>query len=193
MNLVPSATPHKMCAPDPSSAPLPFFGHYPGPQCLSCCKWPKTEPSTQDATFIVLINDNFPTPSGYSISDTSQDAIGFFDHTSMLLAHVQLAFDEYSQMYLLHMVFQPLYPKFVVLHGDVNKVQDLAQGLVEPIAQELPSAHRSSLSKFLSMAFQLSGRSTFSLILVLSANLLRMLSIPSSRQRIKVFSRTSII
>ncbi|KAJ7412155.1 hypothetical protein WISP_98814 [Willisornis vidua] len=32
----PSAAPHQTCAPDPSSALLPFTGHIPAPECLSC-------------------------------------------------------------------------------------------------------------------------------------------------------------
>ena len=43
---VPSVTPHKTCAPDPSSASLPFTGHVPGPWCLSCSEGPRTEHST---------------------------------------------------------------------------------------------------------------------------------------------------
>ena len=44
---VPSAAPHKTCATDPSLALLPFSGHTPRPQCLSCSEWFKTECSTQ--------------------------------------------------------------------------------------------------------------------------------------------------
>ena len=43
----PSAAPHKTCAPDPSPVSLPFSGHVPGPQCLSCSEGPKTEYSTR--------------------------------------------------------------------------------------------------------------------------------------------------
>jgi len=39
---VPSATSHKMCAPDPSSASLSFSGHAPWPQCLSSSEGPWT-------------------------------------------------------------------------------------------------------------------------------------------------------
>jgi len=51
---VPSATPHKAWAPDSPPALLPFSGHAPGPQCLSCSEGPKTEHSTQSADSPVL-------------------------------------------------------------------------------------------------------------------------------------------
>ena len=42
---VPSATPHKICVPNPSWSLLPFSGYSPGLWCLSCSEGPKTEHS----------------------------------------------------------------------------------------------------------------------------------------------------
>ena len=50
----PSAAPHKTCAPGPSPVSLPFSGHIPGPQCLSCSEGPKTGHSTRGAASPVL-------------------------------------------------------------------------------------------------------------------------------------------
>ncbi|KAK4810786.1 hypothetical protein QYF61_008758 [Mycteria americana] len=44
--------------------------------------------------------DHFPSPSGHTVSDTSQDAIGFLGHLGTLLAHVQAAVDQHSQVLL---------------------------------------------------------------------------------------------
>ncbi|KAK4830604.1 LOW QUALITY PROTEIN: hypothetical protein QYF61_012030 [Mycteria americana] len=78
-------------------------------------------------------HDHFPTPAGHTISDTSQDAVGFFGHLGTLLAHVQPAVNQHSQVLLCWAAFQPLFPKPVALHGVVvTQVQDLALGLVKP-------------------------------------------------------------
>jgi len=44
----------KTCALDPSTALLPFSGHAPAPQCLSCSEGPKTKHSTPGTTSPVL-------------------------------------------------------------------------------------------------------------------------------------------
>ncbi|KAK4821092.1 hypothetical protein QYF61_013420 [Mycteria americana] len=78
-------------------------------------------------------HDHFPSPAGHAISDTSQDAIGLFGHLGTLLAHIQVAVDQHSQVLFWHTAFQPLFPKPVALHGVVvTQVQDPALGLVEP-------------------------------------------------------------
>ncbi|KAK4817221.1 hypothetical protein QYF61_003745 [Mycteria americana] len=78
-------------------------------------------------------HDHFPSPAGHTISDTSQDAIGFLGHLGTLLAHIQAAVNQYSQALFRRAAFQPLFPKPVALHGViVTQVQDLALGLVEP-------------------------------------------------------------
>ena len=51
------AAPLKTCAPDPSSALLPFSGYTPGPQCLFCSEGPKTEHSARGAATPVLSTD----------------------------------------------------------------------------------------------------------------------------------------
>ncbi|KAK4816500.1 hypothetical protein QYF61_017461 [Mycteria americana] len=63
----------------------------------------------------------------------NQDAIGFLGHLGTLLAHIQLAVNQHSQVLLCQAAFQPLFPKPVALHGVVvTQVQDPALGLVEP-------------------------------------------------------------
>ncbi|KAK4824165.1 hypothetical protein QYF61_011292, partial [Mycteria americana] len=117
-----SAAPHKTSAVDPSPASLPFSGLAPAPQCLSCSEGPKTEHR----------DDHFPTPAGHTIPDTSQDAVGLLGHLGTLLAHIQLAIDQYLQVLFHQAAFQPLFPKPVALHGVVvTQVQDQALSLVE--------------------------------------------------------------
>ncbi|KAK4821752.1 hypothetical protein QYF61_000813 [Mycteria americana] len=78
-------------------------------------------------------DDHFPSPAGHTIPDTSQDAVGFLGHLGTLLAHIQAAVNQRSQVLLCWAAFQPLFPKPVALHGVVvTQVQDLALGLVEP-------------------------------------------------------------
>ncbi|KAK4810615.1 hypothetical protein QYF61_007352 [Mycteria americana] len=78
-------------------------------------------------------HDDFPSPAGHTIFDTSQDAIGFLGHLGALLAHIQAAVNQHPQVLPCWAAFQPLFPKPVVLHGvAVAQVQDLALGLVEP-------------------------------------------------------------
>ncbi|KAK4832178.1 hypothetical protein QYF61_020958 [Mycteria americana] len=78
-------------------------------------------------------DDHFPSPAGHTIPDTSQDAIGLLGHLGTLLAHIQPAVDQHSQVLLCWAAFQPLSPKPVALHGAaVTQVQDLALSLVEP-------------------------------------------------------------
>ncbi|KAK4814248.1 hypothetical protein QYF61_012744, partial [Mycteria americana] len=77
-------------------------------------------------------HDHFPSPAGHTIPDTSQDAIGFLGHLGTLLAHIQAAVNQHSQVLLCWAAFQPLFPEPVVLHGvAVAQVQALALGLVE--------------------------------------------------------------
>ncbi|KAK4821747.1 hypothetical protein QYF61_000808, partial [Mycteria americana] len=126
-----TTTSFQTSAPDPSPASLPFFGHAPAPQCLSGSGGPKTEHSIRDAASPG--DDQFPTPADYTISDTSQDAIGFLGHLGTLLAHIQEAVSQHPQVLFCWAAFQPLFPKPVVLHGvAVAQVQDLAFSLVEP-------------------------------------------------------------
>ncbi|KAK4817336.1 hypothetical protein QYF61_010239 [Mycteria americana] len=78
-------------------------------------------------------DNDFPSPAGHTISDTSQDAIGFLGHLGTLLAHMQLAINQHPQVLLCWAAFQPLFPKPVASHGvAVAQVQDLALGLVKP-------------------------------------------------------------
>jgi len=95
---------------------LPFFGHNPGPQCLSYSDEPKAEQYLRSGftsakyreiiTSLILL--------GYSISDTSQNSVGLFGHLSTLLDHVQLVTN--TQIPFLHAAFQPLCPMSVALH-----------------------------------------------------------------------------
>ncbi|KAK4826479.1 hypothetical protein QYF61_009475 [Mycteria americana] len=78
-------------------------------------------------------DNHFPSPAGHTVSDTSQDAIGFLGCLGTLLAHIQLAVNQHSQVLFHWAAFQPLFPKPVALHGvAVAQVQDLALGLVKP-------------------------------------------------------------
>ncbi|KAK4810060.1 hypothetical protein QYF61_007224 [Mycteria americana] len=78
-------------------------------------------------------HNHCPSPAGHTVSDTSQDAIGFLGHLGTQLAHVQLADNQHSQVLLCWAAFQPLFPRPVVLHGVVvMEVQDLALSLVKP-------------------------------------------------------------
>ncbi|KAK4826939.1 hypothetical protein QYF61_012788 [Mycteria americana] len=78
-------------------------------------------------------DDHFPSPAAHAIFDTSQDAVGLLGHLGTLLAHVQPAIDQHSQVLLCQAAFQPLFPKPVPLHGvAVAQVQDPALGLVKP-------------------------------------------------------------
>ncbi|KAK4817044.1 hypothetical protein QYF61_026170 [Mycteria americana] len=78
-------------------------------------------------------HDHCPSPAGHAISDTSQDAIGFLGYLGTLLAHIQPAVNQHSQVLLCLAAFQPLFPKPVALHGVVvAQVQGPALGLVEP-------------------------------------------------------------
>ncbi|KAK4814156.1 hypothetical protein QYF61_009974 [Mycteria americana] len=62
-------------------------------------------------------HDHCPSPAGHAIFDTSQDAIGFLGHLGTLLAHIQAAVNQHSQVLLCWAAFQPLFPKPVALHG----------------------------------------------------------------------------
>ncbi|KAK4831627.1 hypothetical protein QYF61_018567 [Mycteria americana] len=78
-------------------------------------------------------DNHFPTPAGHTISNTSQNAIGFLGHLGTPLAHVQPAVNQHSQVLFPRAAFQPLFPKPVALHGVVvTQVQDPALSLVEP-------------------------------------------------------------
>ncbi|KAK4806900.1 hypothetical protein QYF61_012621 [Mycteria americana] len=78
-------------------------------------------------------HDLFPSPAGHTVFDTSQGAIAFLGHLGTLLAHIQAAVNQHSQVLFCRAAFQPLFPKPVALHGVVvAQVQDLALGLVEP-------------------------------------------------------------
>ncbi|PKU36204.1 hypothetical protein llap_13492 [Limosa lapponica baueri] len=55
-------------------------------------------------------DNHCPSPAGYTIPDTGQDAVGLLGHLDTLLAHVQLAVDQHPQVLLHQAVFQPLFP-----------------------------------------------------------------------------------
>ncbi|KAK4807208.1 hypothetical protein QYF61_024328 [Mycteria americana] len=64
-------------------------------------------------------DDHFSSSAGDTISDTSQDAIGFLGHLGTLLAHIQLAVDQHPQVLFHQAAIQPLFPKPMALHGVV--------------------------------------------------------------------------
>ncbi|PKU47025.1 hypothetical protein llap_2678 [Limosa lapponica baueri] len=78
-------------------------------------------------------DNRFPSLAGHSISDTSQDAIGHLGYLGTLLAHIQPAVDQDSQVLFCQAALQPLFPKPLLSCGVVvTQVQDLALGFVEP-------------------------------------------------------------
>ncbi|KAK4825734.1 hypothetical protein QYF61_002173 [Mycteria americana] len=58
-------------------------------------------------------------PAGHTISDTSQDAVGFLGHLGTLLAHIEPAVKQHPQVLFRLAACQPLFPKPVALHGVV--------------------------------------------------------------------------
>ncbi|KAK4827238.1 hypothetical protein QYF61_015685 [Mycteria americana] len=75
-------------------------------------------------------HNHFPSPAGHTMSDTSQDAVGFLGHLGTLLACIQPAVDQHPQVLFCQAAFQPLFPKPVALHGAVvAQVQDLTLSL----------------------------------------------------------------
>ncbi|KAK4828130.1 hypothetical protein QYF61_023928 [Mycteria americana] len=62
-------------------------------------------------------HDHFPSPAGHTIFDTSRDAIGLLGHLGTLLAHIQLAVNQHSQVISHQAAFQPLFLKPAALHG----------------------------------------------------------------------------
>ncbi|KAK4810330.1 hypothetical protein QYF61_018272, partial [Mycteria americana] len=93
-------------------------------------------------------HDHFPSPAGHAVFDTSQDAIGFLGHLGTLLAHIQVAVNQHSQVLLCQAAFQPLFPKPVALHGvALAQVQDLALGLVKPHTIDLGNCMKPSGQK----------------------------------------------
>ncbi|KAK4832719.1 LOW QUALITY PROTEIN: hypothetical protein QYF61_025208, partial [Mycteria americana] len=89
--------------------------------------------ATFEASFTIQGHDHFPSPAGHAMSDTSQDAIGLLGRLGTLLAHIQAAVDQHSQVLFLQAAFQPLFPKPVALHGvAVTQVQGPTLGLVKP-------------------------------------------------------------
>ncbi|KAK4812634.1 hypothetical protein QYF61_012144 [Mycteria americana] len=75
-------------------------------------------------------HDHCPSPAGHAIADTSQDAVGLLGHLGTLLAHIQLAVDQHTQVLLCRAAFQPLFPKPVALHG-VAVAQKGVPGLLQ--------------------------------------------------------------
>ena len=55
-------------------------------------------------------HNHFPAPAGHTIPGTSQDAVGLLGHLGMLLAHVQLAVNQYPQVLFFQAALQPLPP-----------------------------------------------------------------------------------
>jgi len=77
------------------------------------------------------VQRDVPVPAGHSISDSSQDAVGFLTYLSTLLTHVQLSIYQCSQILFTFTVFRSLCFKPVALHGlVVTKVQDKMLGLI---------------------------------------------------------------
>ena len=70
-------------------------------------------------------DDHFPAPVGYTISGTTQDAIGLLGYLGTLLAHVHSRASISTPRSISYTVFQPLCPMPVALPGvAMTKVQD---------------------------------------------------------------------
>ncbi|KAK4828664.1 hypothetical protein QYF61_000382 [Mycteria americana] len=83
-------------------------------------------------------HNHFPSPVGHTISDTSQDAIGFLGHVGTLLAHVQLAVNQHPQVLFCRAAFQPLFPKIApsVLHNSYSTYVPLKGHYLDNIHSE---------------------------------------------------------
>ena len=130
---VPSATPHKTCAPDLSQFQCPSLDMLQGLKFFLLVKSPKlnTVLEVQPHQSWVQWDNHLPAPAGCTISDTGQNAIGFLAawHTAGLCSSERQPTSPHS--------FPPLsvpatLPKALALPGVVViKVKDLAVGLVE--------------------------------------------------------------
>ncbi|GAB0177002.1 solute carrier family 13 member 4 [Grus japonensis] len=83
---------HKLCCPS-----LDKLQHL---NVLLVVRSPKlnTELEVQPHQCRVQGDDHSPSPAGHTMSDTSQDAVGFLGHLGTLLAHVQPAVDQHPQV-----------------------------------------------------------------------------------------------
>jgi len=77
-------------------------------------------------------DDHLPAPSGYRISDISQDITGIVVHLGIVLAHGQLSTEQHLHVLSTHSAFQGLCSKPAALHGFfVTEVQNPTVGLIE--------------------------------------------------------------
>ncbi|GAB0199151.1 hypothetical protein GRJ2_002380500 [Grus japonensis] len=121
--------------PDPSPPPCPSLDMLQHLNVLLVLRGPKLNPALEmwPHQSQVQGDDHCPGPAGHTIPDTSQDAVGCLGHLGTLLAHVQSAVNQHSQVLFLQAAFQPLCPKPAALPGVVvTEVQDPALGLVKP-------------------------------------------------------------
>ncbi|KAJ7427619.1 hypothetical protein WISP_05340 [Willisornis vidua] len=90
-----------------------------------CCEVPRTGHSTRGAASPVQSTGiNCSIPAGHSIADTSQDVTGLLGHLDTLLAHVQPAVNQHTQVLFHQASFQPPFPQPVALDGAECKFAD---------------------------------------------------------------------
>jgi len=109
--------------------------------------------------------------------------VGLLGCQRTLVAHVQLFIHQYPQVLLGRAALNPSIPQPVLIPGvALTQVQDLHLALLN--LMRFTQAHLSSLSRFLWMTCHPSGMSATPFSLVLSADLLRVHSVPLSRSLI---------
>jgi len=116
---VPSASPHKICAPGPSQLCWPSLDTL---QCLNVflvVKGPKlnTVVEVWPQQYWVQRDDHFLTLAGNTISDTNQDAIGLLGYLGTLLAQLQLSVDQHRLVFLQHSFPTTLPQAFSIAYG----------------------------------------------------------------------------
>ena len=144
---IPSADPHKTCAPVPSQLCCPSLDTLQDLSDSPAVRGPKlnTVPTVRPHQCWVQVDDHLPAPADCAISDISQDTIGLLGHLGTLLAHVHSNIGQQLQVPFLGTIFQPPCPKPVVLHGVVvTKVHLVLMNFI-PLA----SAQQSRLSRTL--------------------------------------------
>jgi len=109
---------------------MPFSGHTPGPQCLSCNEGPKTEHSARGAASPVLSTEGRSppcscSPAGCTIADTSQDALGLLGHM-----HLHIRTRNISHCWIC-VVSQLLCPNVVSIWPDTSVVGQIPERLHE--------------------------------------------------------------
>ncbi|KAK4810535.1 hypothetical protein QYF61_004498 [Mycteria americana] len=131
--------------------------------------------------------NHLPQPAGHTSFYAAQDTVGFLGCKHTFPAHVQFFIHQYPQVLLCRTILNPFTPQPVLILGIApNHVQALALGLVE-----LHEVHMGLLLKPVKVPLDgilLSSVSTAPFSLVLSADLLRVHSVPLSMSLMKILN-----